>query len=96
MYLRHGLTCSLIVVSLRINGCTPHNDPLEGWKGGTFSVMPVPEVIKQDARAYFQPMPAYERGESENSYTVEYVEVGTGQHAVILSLPRMVNCGPLL
>lgn len=92
MKLIHPLIIALLASCLLgMVGCTltPHSDPMKNWKGlGTFSNTVVPEIIKQDAQAYFQTLPKVEKDSSEDDHEVTYWEDGTGQHAVILHAPH--------
>ena len=71
---------------MALGGCTQHSDPLKNWQDlGWLSQAEVPEMIRQDARAYFRTLPDRLRTKAEKSdWAVSYLEDGTSQHAVVL------------
>ncbi len=90
-FIQQTVAVPLLVACLGTAACTrvPHTDPLAEWKRlGSITVAPVPEVIKQDARAYFQTMPAHDRREATNDYAVDCRTDGGGQYAVVLYSPE--------
>jgi hypothetical protein len=79
----------VITLFLAFNGCTPHSDPMKGWKElGRLSNTAAPETITKDAQTFIQTLPATEKVASGEDYNVTYWEDVIGQHAVVLNTPH--------
>ena len=58
---------------------------MAGWKIlGTIDRAPIPKTVEQEARAYFQILPAEEKHWLGNDDHINYYEDRTGQHAGVL------------